>query len=137
MFRWVGVLILSVAMMLGYGGTALAQPLWCEDDPILHFSDGTSVHLVTSAFGATAVTYDVHVPKGTTFTVTYPASGQITSTVHAPIADLPADSATASITVTVSGGDGTFIVTQTGGGAGKHKSGSSSGTTTFSLTLGR
>ncbi len=139
MFRKVGVLILSIGMMLVFAGPVSAQPEWCEDDPILHFSGGTSVHLVTSfsrdnLTPSTVVTYDVHVPAGTSATVTTPAAGSVASQVK-----VTADGAagTASITVSVSGGTFDITVTQTGGGAGKRTHGGSSSGTSFSVTIGR
>jgi hypothetical protein len=137
MFRRVGVLILSLGLMLGYGGTAEAGPWWCEDDPILHFSDGTSVHIGTS-FSAVnpsgrSVTYDVVVPTGTGVRQTYPAAGQIPSYVHVASGG-PAGSAT--ITVRVSPGTFDILVTQVGGRSGRQTHHGSSLGTTFSVTLG-
>lgn len=141
MARRVGVLILSIALMLVFAVPVSAHPEWCEDDPILHFSDGTSVHLVTSFSAAertpsTSVTYDVVVPTGTSVRVTRPAAGQVRSHVNVTPGGLVG---AASFVVTVSGGkSSTFdiTVTQTGGGAGKQTHTGSSSGTRFSVTIG-
>jgi hypothetical protein len=138
MFRRVGVLVLSVGMMLVFAGPVSAHPEWCEDDPIIHFSDGGSVRLVTSFSWAnltssSVVTYDVHVPVGTSATWTTPASGDVASQVNVTADGAPG---TASITVTVSGGDFGITVTQTGAGAGKQTTSGSSNGTSISVTTG-
>jgi len=138
MFRWVGVLILSLGLMLGYSGTAEAGPWWCEDDPIIHFSDGTTVH-IGSSFNAvnlrsnTSVTYDVVVPTGTNVSLTYPAAGQIPSYVNVTSGG---SAGSAKITVRVSPGTFDILVTQVGGGVGWQSHRGSSSGTTFSVTLG-
>ncbi len=132
----------SSKLQVGQPALAEFHPEWCEDDPVIHFSDGTSVHLVTSFNAAeltssTIVNYDVHVPAGTGATVTKPRSGSVASQVTVTAGSV---AGVALITVTVSGGvDATFgiTVTQTGAGAGRHiSSGSSSSTgTPISVTL--
>ena len=99
----VAAVLLTAILWLAAATPALAGPIWCEDDPILHFDFG-GIHLSTT-FTATgdlssaSVTYKVS--SATEPTVTYPSAGTVPSVVVWSYAPTPGS---ASIVVVVTAG---------------------------------
>ena len=105
-----GVLLAAI-LWLASATPALAGPIWCEDDPVVHFDWG-SIHLSTAFYAdpSSVVTYTVYSP--TPVTVTYPQAGNVLATVvWVPSPSVAAG--TAQILVSLSNGSG-GVTTGTG-----------------------
>ncbi len=143
MNRTLGIAGLVAVLSLALGSPAAASPQWCEDDPVVHFSTGTSVHLVTrfdawQRTSATVVSYQVTVPSGVTASVTYhtPRNQRVPSDVVVT-ADANQPTGSAAVTVTVNGGSFPIEVTVSGGRQGSTSISGSSGGTSFPLAIAK
>jgi hypothetical protein len=116
---------LALAILLfGSMSTSAAAWLsheWCEEDPILHFSDGGTAHITTAFPKAnltsdTVVTYNVVVSTGVHVTVTFPPKETIKAVVQVTTSSQQQEGK-ARITVSVSGGNfpiGVYVSTTSG-----------------------